>query len=322
MINDRLPIVKDIDDLTINNCLKCPTRPHLDPKLYSERTTFCRDQCPVGQQLQVLGRQLQKNVTDRRNRKNQKPEPIVMPKEYRYQLTIVEPKPIIDEEMDDLKNNKITKAEYLVLRTQGLTRKEIAKKYGYTLSHLENYWLKQWLIKDPLEEDLAIIEAGRMPGEKPLGLGAINAAHQEEMKKVDPPAENPKEVLRDKELPDRIPADLEITKVKDAEIKRLSEALEGATVDANQAGARIKELEQTVENMDKLLEAEEIEHRELRESLNILVVPNRSTRNITIKTAGNQADVTSELSAILAYVGAMKGREFQLELYLGEVKVG
>lgn len=98
-----------------------------------------------------------------------------------------------------------------------------------------------------------------------------------------------------------IEAEVELNREKDLEIERLNLALKGVT---DQAGARIGELE-----------------KKLEDAYAVQLVPNHSssTRDITVKTAGSQADVEDELTAILSYVKAMHGRDFKLEIYLGEV---
>lgn len=50
----------------------------------------------------------------------------------------------------------MTKEKYLELRMQGKNRKEIAKTLDQTQTYFENYWLKKWNIKDPLQEEIAL----------------------------------------------------------------------------------------------------------------------------------------------------------------------
>jgi hypothetical protein len=218
------------------------------------------------------------------------------------------------EELDDLNNNKITKTDYLKLRSMDMTRKEIAKKYGYTQSHLENYWLKQWLIKDPLEEDLAIVEFNNLAKEQPQGLNAINSAHQEEMVRIDPPVQGAKG-----DAP---------TLVQEESVKEVPVVIQPEPEAAVPVIAPVPDpvVEESVQSRgvppEPVTEVEVVPTRKPMVQYEPPAVVKQFTRSITIKTDGPQTNIAEELHAILAYVGAMKGREFQLELYLGEVKVG
>lgn len=66
---------------------------------------------------------------------------------------------------------KFIKEEYLAQRLHGKTRLEIAKANGYTLPMFEHHVLRRWGIKDPQQEELALIDASRMPVR---GLQALN----------------------------------------------------------------------------------------------------------------------------------------------------
>lgn len=50
----------------------------------------------------------------------------------------------------------MTKEQYLELRMEGKSRKEVAKTLDQTVTYFENYWLKKWNIKDPLQEEIAL----------------------------------------------------------------------------------------------------------------------------------------------------------------------
>lgn len=116
----------------------------------------------------------------------------------------------------------------------------------------------------------------------------------------------------------------------ETENEKLKAAMKGATVIANQAGARVKELEEGAKTANKLIIDYATENAELRkelESRNIehqdvveahIVAPVRS-RQIRIESKGDPNTIEDELLAILAYVQAMRGQHLRLELYLGEV---
>lgn len=212
------------------------------------------------------------------------------------------------EELGTMKNNKITKADYLKLRSMEMSRKEIAKKYGYTLSHLESYWLKNWGIKDPLEEDLAIVEFNNIGKEQPQGLNAINATHQEEIKKIDPPVK----------FEEKPPIEVRTEMVKEepaaaALFPGVAPELETIVEDTEKGGVLPL----------KTADLEVVPTRKPMVQYQPPAVVKEFTRTFTIKTSANRGDVEEELAALLGYVQAMRGdKEFQLELYLGEVKVG
>jgi hypothetical protein len=80
------------------------------------------------------------------------------------------------DKMERSKKFTLSKNEYLTERLRGKSRKQIAKEQGISLSNLENYWLKKWGIKDPTEEELAMIEADRKNDPESTGSAAEPAA--------------------------------------------------------------------------------------------------------------------------------------------------
>jgi DNA-directed RNA polymerase subunit RPC12/RpoP len=147
---------------------------------------------------------------------------------------------------------------------------------------------------------------------QPRGLEAINAAHQEEMVKIDPPVEVKKEA-------DPVVLE-EPIKEEPVVIQPEPEAAAPVIAPAPEPIVETKEFidrRRPVTPDAELITTKPIFHYEAP------AVVKEFTRTFTIKTSGDQGDVEEELAAILGYVQSMRGnKEFQLELYLGEVKVG
>lgn len=202
---------------------------------------------------------------------------------------------------------KLTREQYLELRLQGKTRKEIAKQHDYTLSHLENYWLKKWDIKDPIQEEVAIAEAfapasseGEPAGSTapdnhtaPTGLIAYNTALEDLAAKI-----KRLEAERD----DFASGILE----RDREISKLMQAIATVTEDFEKAGkVSEQQWQERVKALEKSIAELEIEREMLLSTIELAATPTPETEGDPVNHPAHYT--AGSIEAIDAIEAALTG---------------
>ncbi|MCD9025774.1 hypothetical protein [Cohnella silvisoli] len=254
-----------------------------------------------------------------------------------YQLKGANQPPRGNEEM---KASAFEMKDYLQLRLSGMTRKQIAKSKEYTLSHLENYWLKKWGIKDLSQEEIALAAA------KPVSESLADAKQPRGLININFQA-GQSETFGD--ATKHIAAELDQGKQKDAEIERLTREKDDYRQTATKLECKIDEysalsLQLDIENERLKAEvASYISEREnfnlaiddLREQLRdhlhfaaepisqeeVAVNEPRSARMIQTELIAPTEQIVDELAALICYLRSGNGQAFYLDLQLNEVSL-
>ncbi|MDF2722120.1 MAG: hypothetical protein K0Q59_1795 [Paenibacillus sp.] len=211
-MNRRLEVLGKIDVLEERHCKTCPDNPR---RIAKRTNTGCRS-CPIGIQISNLGEKLTETIHERKG----------------------------DRHM--AKTANITKDEYLSLRASGKSRKEIAKAKEYTLVHLETYWLKKWGIRDPQQEELALLESTRVVAPPPVVAEKPELREKEVTGLI--------KINTEREMVDLKAAAAhwqEAATAKDAEIERLEKQMSGIRGMAKKASAEVEQLREQVEELNE-----------------------------------------------------------------------
>jgi len=208
---------------------------------------------------------------------------------------LIDHKPI--EEMDTMTTPVISREEYLIRRRDGEKRTAIFDSLGLGTTQYYKL-LTEWGIKDSKVEQryIDLIPARKEAEVKPIVEETTSTDVDDNW---EPDTEEPVE-----EDPVAVEPELEAAPPIIAPVSEPEPIAEEPVNGISEPVTEVKLLSKVP----------------MRLQYEPPAVVKEFTRSITIKTDGPQTDITNELHALLAYVGAMKGREFQLELYLGEVK--
>jgi transposase len=266
---ERLEVLRKLDDLTEQHCTNCEKRREIMRRLpghFAKIDSYCSNECPVGFELRQLGEKLNASVRER--------------KEQKAMSVQIEP----------------SKTKFLTLIAEGKTISAAEKGMGYSKNAIYP-WLKKWELTG-IKPDKAreLLGMGPVVEEEPAVLREKDVAGLEQLNLRRKLADTEAAVVHWKELAERSDAeiarlneqlkeaaeaanrnsdvaarfDTELVKAKDEarkEIARLNEALKGAAVIADQAEARIKELELKVERQEAYETAELSDLREENDRL-------------------------------------------------------